>query len=70
MAKREEFCIPYIDPGSGITILHTGGWIVSLLLGGLGSFFLFLRQRKIFKKNWKRIGVAAVLILILIMKWI
>jgi len=56
----------YIDPGTGYVIAGLGGWILAILVGGLGLFSLFFKKiSSFFKKNIKLILILIVLTILI-----
>jgi len=52
----------YIDPGTGYTIVTSGGWLAAFLLGFLGGFFFFIKKIFRFLKNHFRIILIVILL--------
>ncbi|MBU2573909.1 MAG: alkaline phosphatase family protein [Elusimicrobia bacterium] len=60
--SAKSAALRYIDPGSGYTILTTGGWIIAFLLGLLGTFTLFFRRIfGFFGRNKKKITILVII---------
>jgi len=60
---KDRSILWYIDPGTGMTVVGVGGWLIALLVGFLGVFLASFKKILKFFKNNKKMALVIVIIL-------